>query len=152
MGCRSPRAAPVYLSILPCQFWSLKIMSVMFPVDSRFVSASRCSRPKSDPWQQHDRLELPQQRFLPALWPAARNTGIWWLVSRESGHRRLSAGRHGSTVRCLRSSNAGGCPIIYSDAQRMVQAVCVTWRGHLVVLSGEQRDQGNCERQDQFSL
>ena len=122
-------------------YGSWKILLVMFPVTFR-VPASRRSRSESNPWQQHERLELLQQGLLPALWPAARDTGISCLVScDEEQQGQLSADRHGSTARCLRGSNAGGSKMV--PLGHTVQAVPVAWRGYLVVLSGEQRGQGN---------
>ena len=107
----------------------------------RRVSASRRSGPESDPWQQHERLELQIPQQVPASWPAARDSRIGWLVSWDGQQYRVSADRHGSAAHCLRSSNAGARKIGIPDDT--VQAVHVAWRGNLVVLSGEQRGQGN---------
>ena len=108
----------------------------------RPVSASRRSGPESDPWQQHDRLELLPKRHLPALWPAAQDTRTGCLVFLHVAQQgRVSADRHGSTAHCLRGSNAGGKEMAKVD--HTVQTVRVTWRGYLVVLWGEQRGQGN---------
>ena len=123
-------------------YGSWKILLVMFPVTFR-VPASRRSRSESNPWQQHDRLELLRQPLLPALWPAARETGRVWLVSSDEGQQgRLSADRHGSTGRCLRSSNPGERRT-RSQMDHAVHTIPVTWRRYLVVLSGGQQNQGN---------